>query len=243
MAKVFLQKHAPKKPKASVPVESLLDMFDDHELKSSLQLKSSDNGTEVNCFIAGPAYPPSLKTLAAGMMAGFAGKVFKFRMTRTATLVTSGAGSMALATFVYPSQFDQYASLVNLFQEARIIGCRISYSLVPNMAGGTLIGGAFTTCWNPSANTTAGFTPLISTVTRFPNCKMFSTSNTNWPIRLKCQIPTNYPWSFITATDGATDPVGGHRGAFGHVFMTTVSNTTTYFQYLIEAEYEFRSLQ
>jgi len=236
------KKHPGKGASMMMPIEALITMMDDHDAKrESSLLKSTDNGKEVNPYIPGPEYPPSLKVLAAGMMSGFANKVFKFRMSRTASLVTSGAGGMALTTYVYPSLFDQYASLVNLFQEARLINCQISYALVQNMDVSTIIGGSFVTAFNPSAvNATAA--PLVSTVTRLPNMKMFSTANQNWPIKLKARVQKNMPWCRIEATPAGADPMGGVRGFFCHVFMNTVSPSTTYFQYVMEAEYELRSL-
>jgi hypothetical protein len=198
-------------------------------------------GTEVHRapVLEDPEYSLSSLTLLKGMLLNVYGtKPFRFRMSRTASLATSGAGAMALATLIYPSQFDQFSAIGAIFQEARLHSARIQYTLLATLSG--ISNACFVTAYNPSAET--GYTITTSAVTRLPNCKLFSTANTNWPVRLVAKLPRNRPWSNIAASSTGFDPFGGTVGAFCHVIMNTASNSTSYLQYLIEAEYDVRSM-
>jgi hypothetical protein len=176
------------------------------------------------------------------MFAGFANKTFRIRMSRTATLTTSGAGAMALVTTTIPSSFDQYSALAAIFGECRIHATRISYTtnLNPQQAASPVAGGGFCSAFWPSAIT--GSTTSVSQVTRLPKHKLFSTINTNWPISLSYRYPKGLPWSNVTAGSGGSDPEGGLRGGWCHVALSTLSNSIAYLIYVLEVDYEFRTL-
>lgn len=195
--------------------------------------------------IRDPVIPPSSLLLMKSMFLGGANKSVKFRLSRVATLTTSGAGAMALLTLVYPQTFDQYGTLAALFSECRLVATRISYTLNLNpdqATGGTsgVVGGAFMTAFNPTAIT--GSTATVASVSRLPKSKMFCTANTNWPIKLIAKAPRNNVWSAVTAGSSGSDPLGGIRGGWCHVALSTLSNSVAYLVYCLEAEYEFRCL-
>lgn len=241
-----------KKGKSDVSVEHVLASLDayDSDRKHTLKVvatedKSSPNGYEKRLSMVAPEYPPSMMVMMRGVMSGYGTKVFQFRMSRTAALVTSGTGAMALVTNVNPSQFDQFTQLSLLFSEARLKSAKISYSLLVNPyaeAAGTssILGGSMVSAWNAAA--TASSTASTATVTRLPNCKIFSINNTNWPVTLRGNVQKNRPWSSISSTSTGIDPVGGIEGGFYHVFMTPVSSATSYFQYILECVYELRNM-
>jgi len=192
-----------------------------------------------------PEVPPSAVLLMKSMFAGFANKTYRIRMSRTATLTTSGAGAMALLTTTIPSSFDQYSALAAIFSECRIRTTRISYTLNLNpfqTSGGTsgVVGGAFCSAFWPAAIT--GSTASVSQVTRLPKHKLFTTINTNWPISLGYRYPRGLPWSNVTAGSGGSDPEGGLRGGWCHVALSTLSNSVAYLIYVLEVDYEFRTL-
>lgn len=171
--------------------------------------------------------------------------VYTVRMSRAASLTTSGGGAMALATAVYPSQFDQYTQLSPLFSEARIRHVRIQLTCLPNPFAATvgtsdLIGGWFAVAFNPRPGG-ASPTTSIAEVTRLPGCKIYNPF-TNGKQVLSYRFPKNYPWSLINGTGGGTDPIGGTSGYFANVALSTVTASRSYLGYLIEAEYEFRGL-
>ncbi len=164
------------------------------------------------------------------------GKVYKFRLTRTALLTTSGGGTMNLATNVYPQQFDQYNALVLLFDEARLLSTHITYTDVAR--GGTLTS-AIVTAFDPSE---ANASPSFAAGVRFPGAKLFCTSQTVWPVHNSWTARNRRPWSKISATSAGTDPTGGIIGKWYHCAATTLDNSKSYLLYLIEAEYALRSV-
>lgn len=171
--------------------------------------------------------------------------VYSIRMTRAASLTSSGGGAMALATPVYPSQFDQYTQLSPLFSECRIRKVRMQLTCLPNPNAATvgttdLIGGSFALAFNPRPGGTSP-TTSITDVLRLPGCRVFNPF-TNGRQVLVYKFPKVYPWSLTAGTGGGTDPIGGTSGFFCNVALNTITASRAYMLYLIEAEYEFRGL-
>lgn len=179
--------------------------------------------------------PPSLLLMMRSVFQP--GKVFRFRMTRNATLTTSGAGSLNLATKVYPSQFDQYSAISLIFDECRLRGTRISLVDV-QINGNTNLSSAIASVFDPSE---AMVSPTFTACTRQPGCKVYTTTQKNWPVRNVWKSKTLRPWSIVSTTSTGVDPVGGIIGQWAHCAQTTLSNSIGYLSYLIEVDYEFRN--
>lgn len=236
-AKLKPQRLASSEPK-SVPFPTALLAHIDREEKADPQ---GEETVLRRSLVVDPPIPLPTLSLMKGMFAGFASKSFHIRLTRVATLTSSGAGAMALVTTVPPSQFDQYSALSLLFQECRIRSTRISLASNLNFDQTTPpAGGAMAVAFNPSA--VVGTTVTISTVMRLPKSKLYSLTQGNWPVTLQFRYPKGMPWSNVTGGSGGVDPLGGIRGAWCNVAMTTLSNSIVYLTYCIEADYEFRSL-
>lgn len=172
--------------------------------------------------------------------------VYRVRMSRAASLSTSGGGAMALATAVYPSQFDQYTQLSPLFGECRIRAVRIQLTCFPNPNAATVgttdyIGGWFAVAFNPGGGAGSFLIISIAAVTRLPGCKVYNPFVTGRVI-LSHKFPKTTPWSILGGTNSGTDPVGGTAGYFANVALSTLTASRAYLGYLIEAEYEFRNL-
>lgn len=168
------------------------------------------------------------------------GKTWRMRLVRTAALVTSGAGLMNLATGVFPSQFDQYTQLTLLFRECRLTRTSIEYTSYIPAGDTTTIAAVFATGFdpvNPSSSPTSTFTSTL----RLQNSKTFCSVSTKWPVHnsYKSNIKV---WSLVNSSGTATDPMGGVSGVWFHNINGAGSNTKTYLQYVIYADYEFRNL-
>ncbi len=173
--------------------------------------------------------------------------VYSIRLTRSATLTTSGGGTMALATPVHPSQFDQYTQLSALFNKCRLLRTRIQLSTVINpnssSSGSTSYAGATFACaFNPRAGAGASPTTSTSECIRTPGCKIYSPCTLARPLVLSYKFPRGQPWSIVSANSGSSDPIGGVSGYWINCALTTATASTTYMLYLIEAEYEFSNL-
>jgi hypothetical protein len=173
--------------------------------------------------------------------------VFNIRLSRTSTHVTSGSGVMALATPIYPSLFPQYAQLSLLFQECRVrhVKMTVSSNINPytsssgstQYAGGT-IGFAF------NARPASGSSPStsIAEVTRLPGCRVYPALQQT-PVSIRHRFPSKMPWSGVASAATGQAPVDSTCGYFAHVSIgNTLTASTAYFCYLVEAEYEFRGL-
>ncbi len=173
--------------------------------------------------------------------------VYRIRLTRSASLTTSGGGSMALATAVHPSQFDQYTQLSALFNKARLLRTRIQLSplINPNSSSGgstTYAGASFAVGFNPRAGAGASPTTTVAECIRVPGCKIYSPTQMTKTLVSEYAFPKPQPWSTISANSGSSDPIGGVPGYWMNVALTTATASTSYVLYLIEAEYEFSNL-
>jgi hypothetical protein len=160
------------------------------------------------------------------------GKTYRFRMVRSATLTSSGAGAFSLKTDVYPSQFDQYAGLSLIFDEARLVATRVR--VVRNQSPSLQT--AIATAFDPSGNAST-----FTQTNGIPGCIMYTTNQTNWPVKASWKTRTPRPWSIVSATPSGTDPVGGIIGSWSWSAASTTDNTTVLFTYRIEVDYEFRN--
>lgn len=176
-----------------------------------------------------------------GIMKWPATKIYPIRMNRAATLTTGGGGTMNLSTPVFPSQFDQYTQIQNLFQYCRLKRIRIEYQPNISPANSTAIPAVMAIGFQ-SAFSGAG-TPTFLGALRLQNSRCLSSAQTNWPVVIEYKPPRDMPWS-ITANNGSgSDPLGGSPGQFWHCVNGAVSASTTYFTYIMYADYEFRLLQ
>ncbi len=163
------------------------------------------------------------------------GKVYKFRLSRTAAVTTSGSGLLALATGVYPAQFTQYSYLAGLFKESRLVAVKIKWVMQ-----GTSTVVPFAYAFDPTW--TSG-TPTFDGICSIPGAKLTNSDRPFVPQRessWSARAPR--PFSLISATSG-TDPSGGNIGAWLYSISTATTASTTIGTYLIEAEFEFRSIQ
>jgi len=183
--------------------------------------------------------PPSLMLALSSVFSG--NKTYRFRLTRNATLVTSGAGSMNLSTSLYPSQFDQYAALAALFNQARLRSTRITYTgmIAPGVT--TVAQGSFCSAMDPSNSALIAPSYTYTLATRLPKCKVFSLIQSKWPVSNFYKFGPR-PWSTITASASGSDPIGGVEGAWIHSINATVGASATYLSYLIICDYEFRNV-
>ncbi len=191
--------------------------------------------------VSDPEVPPSFIKLLKATFSAYKDKVFRFRLTRVAALTTSGGGSMALSTYNYPSQFDQYSSLSALFEECKQVSVRAQLvSLFPDTPTSTYNQGtSFAINFEPSAyNSTPSIT--TSTVCRIPGTKLITNCQRNWPVKLT-HTYKNKVWCGTGSTGFGQDP-SGITGRFNWVALNAVGATQTVFEYLIEAEYDFRGL-
>jgi hypothetical protein len=185
--------------------------------------------------------PVAQSALMRGMLGN---KIHRFRLTRVASLVTSGGGQMNLVTSVIPSQFAQSTALATLFSECRLISTSIEYTSTFGFGSS-----ATTTLHSPmcsgffQSSTTAS--PTVMTYdqcARLSNSKTFSSGNIPRNLRNSWITAAPRPWSLVSASATGSDPVGGVNGCWSINNLVTMSNSTTYFGYLIEAIYEFRYL-
>jgi hypothetical protein len=168
-------------------------------------------------------------------------KTYRFRLTRVASIVTSGGGTLALATGVYPGQFDQYTALSILFGQSRLIRTSIEYMLLINTIGSTSIPAVAVSAFDTAQY--GGTTYLYNQLQRRAGCKQLVTSYTgNEVMNSYTTKKSARLWSDIAVQTG-TDPFGGNSGAWCIAFANAASATTSYYEYLISADYEFTSLR
>lgn len=206
----------------------------------------SEGKEEKKLVIATPAHdsvvvePPSLDRFGlAAAKPAFGNKVYRIRMTRTASLTSSGGGVMNLTTGLYPSQFSQGSAFAALFDQCRL--CNVKYSYTSRVgSGAALIWASFATAFDP--NGSAATTYTFDQTVRLPGSIAFSLAQTNWPSRTRLwNLPKNRPWSLSSTTGGGGDPVGGGLGAISHSISNVVSISTTYVDYFVESVWEFRN--
>lgn len=194
---------------------------------------------------------PTLKFVSLGGLgiSGFSNKTFMIRMTKSAQHTTSGAGALALATPVYPSTFLQYTQLSGLFNQVRIRSVRIQMvsNVNPNSSSGgstTYAGGTLALAFLPRANSGASPSTTVTEVARAPGVKIYNPLTITAPVIVSFRYPKDTPWSAINSSASGLDPIDGNYGYFGHASIgNTLTASTAYTTYLIEAMFEFRAIQ
>lgn len=248
MNKTIQPKVENKATKRICPIELLQQHLVDEcatvETKKTLTTDEAKNGHDTYKTVSYVVeIPPTVLSAFKGMFSP--GKTYRFRMTRVASIVTSGGGTMALATGVYPGQFDQYTALAILFAQSRLIRTSIDYMLLApqsQTAATTYatLPGVFVSAFDPAQY--GGTTYLYNQLQRRAGCKQFVTSFTGNKITNTYTTPKNQRlWSNI-ATQSSTDPYGGNAGAWCIALANVASTSTAYWEYLITADYEFTSL-
>ncbi len=177
---------------------------------------------------------PSMRTLLASVYS--TGKVYRFRLTRSATVTTSGTGTMNLATPVHPAQFTQYSALSALFTESRLINTRISWAF---QGTSVIVPFAFAFDQHYSSGS-----PTFGQILSIPGAVM---TNNDRPFTeaarrgafYKLKVPN--PWAGI-ASSATTPVIGGNNGAWLYSVAGATDVTADIATYLIECEYEFRTL-
>lgn len=209
-------------------------------LKTQEEKKSSTDGIDTYVekrYVIDVA--PSLMLALSSVFSG--NKTYRFRLMRTATLVTSGAGTMNLATALYPSQFDQYSALSSLFNQARLRSTRITYTGMVAPGVTTVAQGTFCSALDPSYSTAVAPSYTYTLANRLPKSKNFSLIMSKWPVSNSYKFHGR-PWSIISSVSTGSDPVGGLEGAWVHCISSTVAASATYLNYVILADYEFRNV-
>lgn len=186
----------------------------------------------------GPPLDKSLnvqKTLSTVLGSVFVpGKTYRFRLTRTAVLTTSGSGGLAIATAVYPSQFQEYTALAGLFKEARLRSSRIHY------VGIGASSNAFISAFDPTY--TSG-TPSFASTLQQVGSKLWNLNVVNTKRENRYRVRGLRPWSVMAATPSGIDPLGGVCGAWYHVIQGTGPTSTDVMVYTLEVDYELRNPQ
>lgn len=178
---------------------------------------------------------PSLLAVAQSVFTP--GKVYRIRTVRVATLVSSGGGTMLLATSINPQQMSQASSLTALFGECRLHSTRIRYVFRSPTGGPNTMISAF----DPSNN---GVSPASAVaVMQIPGARPLNTWNTITSPMLSWKAKQPRPWSRTSASTTGTDPVGGTAGCWLHALSTAVSGAINVADYHIECDYEFRNPQ
>jgi len=175
---------------------------------------------------------PSFLKLARSVFAP--GKTYRMRLSRLATLTTSGAGAFAGATSLIISNFAESSAVNALFDECRVWGTRIHYAML-GFSGFTNSG--MISSFDPSNASTV---PTAALAAQIPGAKIFpifavARVSNEWRTR------TARPWSIISNTDSGTDPVGGSLGTWYHVLVNNINATVGFAQYILEVDYEFRN--
>jgi len=181
-------------------------------------------------------HPLADRSLASGRF-GFKGKVFTLRLSRAASLTTSGTGTMQLSTSVLPSQFAEYTQLVDLFTEAKLLSTSIQYSDNQTSVG-TVYRCGFISAFQPTDPGTGTVTSLATS--RLPGAKLFSLANTTWPVRNSVPKLKGRQWCKITTSGTSADNVSGCAGSWYHSLQNTGPVSTNILFYIIEALYQFR---
>jgi hypothetical protein len=203
--------------------------------------EKAERSAGVDSYKAGgpSAMPVSQITLMKSM---FGSKPHRFRLTRTASLVTSGGGQMNLGTSIVPSQFSQYTALQTLFSECRLVSTSIQYASCFGIGSTTtVLHSPMMSAFWPDAASTSPTVLSYDQCARLTNSMSFSSGFTTARVRNSYKAPLRI-WSYVAATATGQDPIGGVLGAWSINNLVTLSNSTTYFGYLIEAVYDFRNL-
>lgn len=187
--------------------------------------------------------PPTVLSAFKGMFNS--NKTYRFRLTRVASIVTSGGGTMGLATGVYPGQFDQYTALSILFSQSRLIRTKIEYMLLAPIAQTSsttyaAIPGVFVSAFDQSQY--GGTSYLYSQLQRRAGAVQFTSTFTGKKVSNTYTTKRDSRlWSNIAVQSG-TDPYGGNVGAWCISLANVGSTTLAYWEYLITADYEFTGL-
>jgi hypothetical protein len=179
-------------------------------------------------------FASSLNAVAYGMK----NKIFKLRVSRTATLTTSGTGTMLLSTAVDLPQFQEYAALAALFSQARLVSSRIQYADNQTSVG-TVYKCSVLSAFHPTDHQSASIPVTAAAAAALPGVKLFSMANTNWPI-VNHTPKLKRPFSLINSTGTSTDVMGGMSGSWWHALVNTGPVSTNIMTYIIEAEFEFK---
>lgn len=187
---------------------------------------------------------PSLLLTLRSMFSSNA--VYPFRMTRVATLSTSGSGSLDLQTPIYPSNFLQYSALAMLFSMCRLRSTTITLTNVAALApvGASNysylpITGALV--FDPSGvGSSSGNT--YASLCRRNDVRLF-TSNKRENVRHHYRARTTRPWSTVSSTGTSTfDPQGGVVGVWAYSYAFPGTPSVTYHTYTIDVVYELTTL-
>lgn len=172
-------------------------------------------------------------------------KTYRFRLTRVASIVTSGGGTMSLSTGVYPGQFDQYTALAILFAQSRLIRTSIDYMLLAPTTQVSATVYASLPAVAVSAFDQAqygGTTYLYNQLQRRAGCVQFTTAYTGKKVTNTFTVKKSERlWSNIAVQTG-TDPYGGNAGAWCIAIANVASTSLPYWEYVITADYEFTTL-
>lgn len=214
------------------------------EVKRALSTEDLKNGVDtfksVNYVID---VPPLVLDAFKGMFEP--NKTYRFRLTRVASIVSSGGGTMSLATGVYPGQFDQYTALSILFAQSRLIRTSIDYMLLAPTAQTSAttyacIPGVFVSAFDQAQY--GGTTYLYNQLQRRAGCINFTTAYTGKKVTNSFTVKKSERlWSNIGVQTG-TDPYGGNAGAWCIALANVASPALAYWEYLITADYEFTTL-
>jgi hypothetical protein len=187
--------------------------------------------------------PPTVLSAFRGMFSPL--QTYRFRLTRTASIISSGGGTLVLATGIYPSQFSQYSALSMLFSESRLIRTCIEYmpcasNAVTGASAYATLPGVFASAFDPAQY--GGSTFVYADMQQRPGCVNFHSQVTARKVTNVCTMNRSQRlWSNIGQSSG-TDPYGGNAGAWLVGAANNISPSTTYFYYVITADYEFKGL-
>ncbi len=194
-------------------------------------------------------HPPMRFLNLGGLgMTGFSNKVFTIRMSKSAQHTTSGAGALNLATPVYPSSFLQYTQITGHFKQVRIRTVRMKMisNVNPNSSSSgstSYAGGTLALSFLPRSASGASPTTTAADVVRSPGVKIYNPLTVTQPVVITYRFPKDTPWSDISSSSTGTDPIAGTYGYFGHSSIgSTLTASTAYTTYVVEALFQFRAI-
>lgn len=164
--------------------------------------------------------------------------VQRFRLTRTGTINSSGAGLLSLTTElqVDPSGMTEYSDISDLYGEIRVIAARVTLTpvLVANAAGNNV------TTWR---SVPIAYDPSITSQAINTVAGVYSTAGAKaWftgsvePKTFVANVPV---MSWASTATPAPGPYAGCYGAFV-MYRPGFSNSDVILDYYLEVEYEVR---
>jgi len=166
----------------------------------------------------------------------------RFRLTRSGTLVSGGAGQYSINLGIYPALYDQNGALSGLFDLAKIVAVRLHLKPLQNFPVYTSGGAATLAGSNIAVAFDQGGFAASSSYTygqslRLPGADIVSLNSTksNELVTRWYKLPKSRPWAGWSYVPILGDPFPANAGTFTINTETALSNGVTYQGYFMEA--------